>query len=333
MPQQNISHQTENMRVLVTGGSGFIGTNLMAHYMAQGINVLNLDKDKPRDSGHQKKWREVDVLDREMLCQEIYTFSPTHIIHLAARTDLNEKRNLSGYAANTTGVSNLIFSLKDLPDLQRVIFASSLLVCRNGYLPKKDTEYCPDTLYGQSKAIGEKLVRESKQIPCSWVIIRPTSVWGPWFGVPYRNYFLQIAKDQYFHLGKTKTLKTFGFVGNVIVQIAKLMEAPIEEVNQKIFYLADYQPYDVREWSNLIQKEIKSKKIKALPMGIIRMMAIVGDLAKVFGWTNPPITSFRLKNMLTNNFVYDLNPIKKIIPDLPFSTELGVHATVEWLKK
>ena len=38
----------------------------------------------------------------------------------------------------------------------------------------------PPNLYGESKVIGEKLVQES-EINCDWVIVRPTSIWGPWF--------------------------------------------------------------------------------------------------------------------------------------------------------
>jgi GlcNAc-P-P-Und epimerase len=36
--------------------------------------------------------------------------------------------------------------------------------------------------------IGEKLVRDSN-MKCSWVIVRPTSVWGPWFEHAYRTFF------------------------------------------------------------------------------------------------------------------------------------------------
>lgn len=38
--------------------------------------------------------------------------------------------------------------------------------------------------------------------PCDWCIIRPTSIWGPWFGVPYRNFFDMVMHRMYFQIGR-----------------------------------------------------------------------------------------------------------------------------------
>ena len=60
-------------------------------------------------------------------------------------------------------------------------------------------------------------------------------------------------------------------------------------------------------------------------------MAIVGDVLKLLK-INFPMTSFRLKNMTTNNKI-DLKDTKKIAPKLPFSRLEGVKATLNWMKK
>ena len=67
--------------------------------------------------------------------------------------------DMSFFDANTNGVQNLLETTPSLPNLQRILFTSSLLVCRNGYVPMSDLEYCPPNLYGESKVIGEKMVR------------------------------------------------------------------------------------------------------------------------------------------------------------------------------
>ena len=318
------------MKVLITGGSGFIGTNLVEFYLSQGIEVINLDIAAPSKPEHKGYWKQVGLLDKEHLQNEVYVFSPTHIFHLAARTDLDETRDINGYTANIQGVANLLAATKGLPNLERVIFASSLLVCKNGYQPRGETDYCPDTLYGESKVLTEKLVREVEDIPYSWVIVRPTSIWGPWFGPPYKTFFQVIAKGLYVRPGNICINQALGFVGNTVYQLHKLMEAPAEKVHRKVFYLADYPPTNIRNWADLIQKTMKAKKIRQVPVWILRIAAMLGDLAQLVGWKNPPLSSSRLNNLLTNS-IYELDPI--VMGALPYTLEEGVQITVDWLYK
>ena len=65
-----------------------------------------------------------------------------------------------------------------LNELKKIIIASSMLVCELGYSPKNFNDYKPNTLYGESKVLTEKIVKKFKN---SWTIVRPTSIWGPWF--------------------------------------------------------------------------------------------------------------------------------------------------------
>ncbi|TRZ95314.1 MAG: SDR family oxidoreductase [Dehalococcoidia bacterium] len=324
------NHEFEAMKVLITGGSGFIGTNLVAFYLSREVEVSNLDIVAPRNSEHERYWKQVDLLDRERLQNEIHAFSPTHIFQLAARTDLDETSNINRYAANIQGVANLLAATKSLPSLERIIFASSLLVCKNGYQPRSETDYCPNTLYGESKVLTEKIVRGAEDIPYSWVIVRPTSIWGPWFGPPYKTLFRLIAKGIYVHPCSICINQSLGFVGNTVYQLHKLMEAPDEKVHHETFYLADYPPMNIRTWTNLIQKTLKAKRIREVPIWVLRILAILGDLAKLAGWKNPPLSSFRLNNLLTNS-IYDLDPI--VVGELPYTLEEAVQITVDWLYK
>ena len=56
------------MRVLVTGGSGFIGTNLIEQLStADNVEILNVDIAKPRNEKHNVFWRNVDIVDFELV--------------------------------------------------------------------------------------------------------------------------------------------------------------------------------------------------------------------------------------------------------------------------
>jgi nucleoside-diphosphate-sugar epimerase len=319
-------------RVIITGGSGFIGTNLVEDRVAQGLEVLNLDIQAPRNRTHQTFWQKVDILDRSAVIQAVSDFKPQVLLHFAARTDLDEHYNLAGYSANIEGVCNVIEAIRATPSIGRVIFASSQLVCRLGYVPKDDYDYNPTTLYGQSKVLGERIIRAADDINAIWTIVRPTSIWGPWFSIPYKNFFETIAKNIYIHPGNIKTLKQWGYIGNAIYQVDKLINAPLEYVHKQLFYLADYQPIDLRVFADQVQKSIGSKPIRTIPNGLLKMLAFIGDIFQKLGWKNPPLTSFRYSNITTPE-VQDLEPLHKVVGALPFNTAQGIDRTVQWFKE
>lgn len=319
------------MRVLITGGSGFIGTNLVAFFSERGDEVLNFDSSRPRNSAHQRFWKNGDLLDAVGLRSTVQDFAPEAILHMAARTDLNG-RSIDDYASNTIGVENLIAAIEGLSSLQRVIFASSRLVCRIGYMPGDDLDYCPTTPYGESKVIGETIVRDAaSRIPCPWLIVRPTSIWGPWFDVPYKTFFLAVARGRYVHPGSATILKSFGFIGNTVYELKRLVDMSADSVSGKTLYLADYPPVDVAAMANAIQHESGARPIRTVRVGLLRLLAWIGDCLKMLGWRNPPLTSFRLNNLLTP-MAHDLDQLTDIVGDLPYSMESGVGITVSWLK-
>ena len=319
------------MRIIITGGSGFIGTNLVERFISSDNVVLNLDIAAPRNHTHHSYWMAQDLLDKVGLRSVMHDFAPDIVFHMAARTDL-DGGTIDDYAANTVGVANLIAAVLGVTSLQRIVFASSRLVCRIGYEPTSEFDYCPTTPYGESKVIGEKLVRDAMaQLPCPALIVRPTSIWGPWFDVPYKTFFLTIARGRYVHPGKAKILKSFGFVGNTVHELERLMVAPASAVAGQTFYLGDYPPIDVAVWANAIQRALRVAPLRRVGVGALRAAAWLGDCLKACGWKYSPLTSFRLNNLLTP-MVHDLAPLQAVVGALPYSMDEGVQVTVDWLR-
>jgi nucleoside-diphosphate-sugar epimerase len=315
------------LRVLITGGSGFIGTNAVEYFIAR-HQVLNLDIVAPINPAHEYYWRKVDLLDANTLLATVSDFNPHIVIHLAARTDL-DGRTVDDYPANTIGVSNLLKALVAARSLQRVIFASSMLVCRIGYEPNSDLDFCPANPYGESKVRGELMVRElPPSVP--WALVRPTSIWGPWFREPYRNFFDYVLKGRYFHIGDTRVFKTYGYVGNAIYQIQSILDAPASDIDGRVFYLGDSSQYDIREWADAIAHR-NGLSIPQVPLALVRGGAWFGDLLKAFG-LRFPMTSFRLKNMTTENRI-DLRPTINLAPNPPFDRDRSIDLTIDWLRQ
>jgi nucleoside-diphosphate-sugar epimerase len=323
-------------KVLITGGSGFIGTNMVERLLSNGTEILSIDKKPPQNNKHYKVHKNIDIRNFEALRKIVSEFSPTQVVHLAARTDLHEKRDLDGYSSNIQGVKNLIEAISHISTIERCIFTSTRKVCQTEYIPKSDTDYCPDTLYGKSKVLGENIVRNSDKIKCVWCIVRPTSIWGPWSilpHIPYGKFFIMIARGQYFHPQNIDTPKSFGYVGNTLFQFEKLLNVSEEKIHRRVFYLSDYNVFMIRDWANLISLNLRKKKVPTIPMPLVRLLAFIGDLMKLCGIPEPPLSTFRLKNMLTKTNGVPLSTIKNITGPLPYSIEDGVKETIEWLTK
>jgi nucleoside-diphosphate-sugar epimerase len=314
-------------RVLITGGSGFIGTNLADKLLKDGdAEVITVDICEPKISGHKKIWSCLDICNKEALVGIIRQFQPDQVIHLAARTDLRGKE-LADYNANILGVKNLLEALRQLPQLERVVFASSMYVCRPGYSPENFDDYAPHTVYGASKVLTEKIIKETP-MPYTWAIIRPTSIRGPYFSEPYDKFFRLVLNHMYFHLGKKACKKTYGYIDNTVWQIVSILNADKEKIDRRIFYLGDYNPYNISEWADEIA-QLENIRIPQLPFFFFRCGAWIGDFLKVFK-INFPMTSFRLKNMTTDN-IQNLEPIKTLVPELPVSRGKGNVKTLEWM--
>ena len=154
-------------KIAVTGGSGFIGTNLIETLIAKGgYEILSLDFNPPKLPDHKVFWKQCDILDAQSVLDSLSAFQPTHIIHLAARTDM-EGKTVEDYAANQVGTKNVVTAVQQIPSVERVIFTSSQYVVGPGPLPTNDLEFRPHTIYGESKVRSEQAVR-SAELSCIW---------------------------------------------------------------------------------------------------------------------------------------------------------------------
>ena len=317
-------------RFLITGGSGFIGTNLVEHYLKQSASVLNVDINPPRNAAHQEHWLRKDICHRDDFIDAVKSWRPDVILHFAARTDVKSD-NVSDYSANTVGVSNVIEAAAQLDVRPTVVFASSLLVCRLGYVPGHDTDYCPINAYGQSKVEGETRVRREAAGKFPWIIVRPTSIWGPWFGSPYYEFFGTVRRGWYVHPRGLSIERHYGFVLNTVSQIDALLGGEASHLTSKTVYLGDYEPINVKVWANAIRSCYGMGPVREFPLAFFKLGAILGDSLKTFG-VDFPMTSYRLSNLLTMA-QYDLSPMRRIAPTLKYGLDDAVKITCEWLAR
>lgn len=322
-----------NQKILVTGGSGFMGTNYIRHCIDRGISVKNIDLTKPQDRNQVGVWEPVSILDAEATQHVCQSFRPDYIVHLAARTDLDGSIP-KDYLANTDGTRN-VAAAAIACGCKRVVLTSTKLVNRNGYCPGNDTDYNADTLYGQSKVLGEQLLRQTNFGSVDWAIVRPTSIWGPWSDlphIPYGRFFQMIEQGRFFHIKGLDAPKVFGYIGNAVAQIDAIVNWP-EPLAGEVFYLADYEELHIPAWAELIRREYNARPLRTIPFSIAKLAALAGDLAKTVTGREMPITSRRLKNMAIDTSEVPLDSIRRLLPVLPFTTGQGVRETVKWFRQ
>lgn len=318
------------MKILITGGSGFIGTNAIAAFAPLGWEILNYSLHAPLNSEQQSFWRRGDILDPSATSEAFREFQPDLVLHLAARAECDENTTVeSGYSVNTQGTQNVLDSIRETPSVARSIITSTQFVCGPGRLPTSDTEYFPATVYGESKAISEDLTRAAK-LPSCWTIIRPTNVWGPWHMRYRREFWRVLERGLYVHPGRERVMRSYAYVGNVIHQIKKIFAAPRGQVDGKTIYVGD-RPINLLDWTEGFSRSLINRKVRIVPRALLRLLALAGDLPSRLTGQPFLINSSRFRSMITP---YDtpMEPVFKMFGENPYSLEEGIVETVKWLR-
>jgi nucleoside-diphosphate-sugar epimerase len=317
------------MRLLLTGGSGFIGCNAVQFFLPKVDALLNLDRNEPAPSSHKSFWQRTDLLDKELLARQVAAFRPTHVLHLAARTDCVETTTVElGYRENTDGVSNILAAIRSCPSIQRAIITSSQYVCGPGYQPKSDEDYLPATVYGASKVITEKLTRAAN-LPFAWTLIRPTNVWGPWHSRYEREFWRLAHRGWYVHPGGAPVRRAYAFVGTVLEQMEQIFALPEVQVHKKTFYVGD-ETDDIWNWAAGFCRGLHGRDPQRIPRFILKLLGKAGDLISVLSGRRFYIDSTRVKSM-TTDYPVDMTETFRVLGRGGSDLNEGIKKTVAWL--
>lgn len=318
------------MKVLITGGSGFIGAHVVGRLLAKGCTVLNVSDRPPHESAHAPFWRNADILDADLLRRTMMDFQPEWAMHLAARTEMDEKTEAeTGFRANTQGTRNFLAALGSTASVRRMLMCSSQFVCGPGHKPSHAEDYSPATVYGQSKVVAEKATR-SANLGCEWMMVRPTNIWGPWHP-RYPQEFWRIArKGLYVHPGGKPVVRCYGYVGNVADQMVSLMEQPAGEIDRQTFYVGDAAA-DIYLWADAFCRALGGYSPRRVPRLLLQIAGMAGDA--ITASTGKPfyITSSRYHSMVTD-YIAPMEKTFALLGEPKTSLEAGVAETLNWLR-
>jgi UDP-glucose 4-epimerase len=175
------------MRILVTGGAGFIGSHLVDALCDAGHEVLvvdDLSSGKREQVNDKAAFCEADVRGTEA-ARAIEAHAPEVVFHEAAQMDVRRSVEDPGFDAdvNLVGLVRVIEAARRGGALQRVVFAGSggaMYGEQDVYPAPEDHAVKPESPYGLAKAVGEQyLDLFARMYGFQWTSLRYANVYGP----------------------------------------------------------------------------------------------------------------------------------------------------------
>ncbi len=229
------------MRYLVTGGAGFIGSNIVDELVRRGASVTVLD-----DLSAGKESNLSGVRDKIDLHVGSITDLPTtqkacegadYVIHLAARTSVprSVKDPIESNRVNIDGTLNVLVAARDAKVKRLVYAASSSAYGETPTLPKVETmTAAPISPYGVTKYVGELYAQVFGRVyGLENASIRFFNVFGPrqdptsqYSGVLSRFMLAILDGQTPVIYGNGEQSRDFTFVSNVVDEVLRACEAP-----------------------------------------------------------------------------------------------------------
>ena len=253
------------MRALVTGGGGFIGSNLARALAERGDDVRVLDNFSTGNRANLADLTgEVEIVEGELRSYErvhAATRGVEVVFHQGALPSVprSVQDPLTTSAVNVEGTLNLLLAARD-EGIRRVVFASSSSVYGNSNeLPRVETQN-PDPIspYGVSKLAAERYcVSFARVYPLETVALRYFNVFGPnqdptsQYAAVVPRFITAIADGRPVPIyGDGEQKRDFTYVANVVE--ANLLAAEAADVNGKVLNVATARATTVNELADAI---------------------------------------------------------------------------------
>ena len=322
------------MKILVTGGTGFIGSHLVEALLKRGDQVRCL----LRKTGDLKWLKGLpielavgDCRDETSLKEAVREVD--QVVHLAGITKALKEKNY--FEINALGTKNLIQAcLQNNPRLQKFIYLSSQAAagpCWNGN-KKKESDPCePISPYGQSKRMGEELALvHAQDLPL--LILRPCAVYGPRERDIYTFFRLVSRRVNPCLFGKDQHI-SLCYVDDIVQAILLATESQVP--SGEIFFLSDGQDYRLKEVGEIVAQAMGVHAIcLRVPAWAITGMASFSEYFSKLSRKPPLLNKGKVEEVVQKNWVCDITKAKNVLGFQPnISLWKGAKLTFEWYKK
>jgi nucleoside-diphosphate-sugar epimerase len=288
------------MNILVTGGSGFIGTSLVTDLLYKGHNVTIYDKQQ--SEAYPGLSIVADIRDKDKLTHSMDGIDAVY--HLAAEHRDDVQPASLYYDVNVGGAENLVYALKK-KKIKRLIFASTVAVYGlNLDTPNEDSPVKPFNDYGKSKYEAETNFidwADSDPEHCL-ATVRPTVIFGEKNRGNVYNLLRQLSSGKFIKVGKGINRKSMGYVRNLTKFLTDLLNS---EPGQFLYNYADKPDLSMNELIEIFYNTTGKNNQKSIK--IPYTLGLMGGygydlLSKITGKTYS-ISSIRIKKFCAETVI------------------------------
>ena len=326
------------MKVLITGGTGFIGSNLALRCLKNGdivrvLGQVNNDAEAKNGKLIKEKGAELHLMsvtdDKERIFNIMQGIDIVY--HLAAAQHEANVPDKFFYDVNVKGTENIL-EASVRSGVKRFVHGSTIGVYGSALDGNIDEEspLQPDNIYGKTKLEGEKIVLSfNNRLPV--VIIRIPETYGPG-DRRLLKLFKAINKNAFFMIGNGMNTHHLIYIDDLINGL--LVTATSKEAVGEVFVFAGKEPVTTNEMVETIAK-VLGKKILGLRMPLLPFIGLSIIMEKVLRplGIQPPLHRRRM-DFFKKNFLFSNDKsLKKTGFKPTFSFYKGVKATAAWYIK
>jgi nucleoside-diphosphate-sugar epimerase len=323
------------MRLLVTGGTGFIGSHLAEEGRRRGAEVAVLgltDRPEERANAERLARQGVEVMPGSITDTELCgraARGATHIFHLAVAMREGGKKDEFFEAVNLEGTRRLLEAAAE-GRVERFVYCSTIGIYghRVPGVTREDSPLAPGNVYERTKVAAERMVRElapPRGLP--FVILRPADVYGP-RDQRLLKLFRGVSRGRFPLFGSGDGRRHMIYVDDVVSAFFLACERP--EALGEALILAGPRPCTLRELIELVQRATGAARFGVrLPLApMLAVAAAVEDACRLLH-LDPPIYRRRM-DFFRSDSEFETSRARRVLGWAP-EVELpdGVRRTVE----
>ena len=322
------------MKVLITGGTGFIGSRLALQLLEKGHTVTILGQENNEAEAANKhlvaakggKVVLASVTEREKIVSVLQGIDLVY--HLAAAQHEANVPDQKFWDVNVSGTENVLQASVQA-GVKRLIHGSTIGVYGTALEGQIDeqTALKPDNIYGITKREGEKLVRSFlDKLPA--VIIRISETYGPG-DRRLLKLFKAIKKKMFVMIGPGKNIHHLIYIDDLIAGF--LLAASAEAAVGETFVLAGKDALTTNEMVAIIAEHLGSQvpKMRA-PLPLFLLLAATTETVLRPLGIQPPLHRRRM-DFFKKSFVFSQQHARTVLGFVPqYSFRQGVIATTQW---
>lgn len=320
------------MKVLVTGATGFIGSNLIERLVSHKWEVKALVRPKNRRFNINNKVEMIfgDLKDLDKVKNKI---KKTDIVfNLAGALPHHYLPEKKYWETNVEGVKNLLKVYRN-SNIKRFVHVSTTGIYGSTIWANERSALHLDSVYAKSKAVGENFVFEAyKKEKLPVTIIKPTIAYGPGDTRPgFSNLFPLIKKMIFVPVGEGKNFFHTIYVENLVE--ALILAATNKEAIGEDFIIGDDPCPTMKQIIKTIAR-VENVTIWPfyIPLPLAFMIGKCFDVTKKFGI--PSILNSQRVKFITENKKFDISKAKKILGyKASVNLEEGIRKTYLWYKE